>query len=57
MSIDAGNAEPISSAPYYASPAGRRMMEVTIAELLAGDVIEEFDLLEHHQPFVKCRFN
>jgi hypothetical protein len=41
MNIDTGNVEPISSAHYHASPAGRRIIEDTIAELLAEDHIEE----------------
>jgi hypothetical protein len=41
ISIDTGDAQPISQAPYHASPAGRRIVEDTIAELLAEDVIEE----------------
>ncbi|GHJ85853.1 hypothetical protein NliqN6_2255, partial [Naganishia liquefaciens] len=37
MTLDTGDAEPISSAPYHASPNGRRVIEETIAELLADD--------------------
>ena len=41
MTINTGDAPPSSQAPYHASPAGRRIIEDTIAELLAEDVIEE----------------
>lgn len=43
MTIDPGDAKPISPAPYHASPAGRRLIDETIAELIAEDVIEESD--------------
>jgi hypothetical protein len=41
MTINTGEAQPTSQAPYHASPAGRKIIEDTIAELLAEDVIEE----------------
>jgi hypothetical protein len=43
MSIETGNAPPISQAPYRASPEGRKIIDETLAELLADDVIEESD--------------
>ncbi|KAI5450580.1 hypothetical protein NCC49_002839 [Naganishia albida] len=43
MTIDTGDAKPISQAPYHASPAGRRLIDETIHELIAEDVIEESD--------------
>jgi hypothetical protein len=43
MSIETGNAAPVSQAPYRASPEGKRIIEDTLAELIADDVIEESD--------------
>jgi transposase InsO family protein len=43
MKIETGDALPISQAPYHASPAGRRIIDETLAELIAEDVIEESD--------------
>jgi hypothetical protein len=39
-----GNTLPISSPPYHASPAGREIIDNTLAELLELGVIEESDL-------------
>lgn len=41
LSLDTGNAQPISQAPYHASPAGRRAIEETIEELHSLGVIED----------------
>lgn len=43
MKIETGDALPISQPPYHASPAGRKIIDETITELLAEDVIEESD--------------
>lgn len=43
MTLDTGNAAPISSPPYHASPNGRKVIEKTIAELLSDNVIETSD--------------
>lgn len=43
MKIETGDAEPISQPPYHASPARRKIIDDTIAELIAEDVIEESD--------------
>jgi hypothetical protein len=43
MKIETGDAQPISQAPYHASPAGRKIIDETLAELIAEDVIEESD--------------
>jgi hypothetical protein len=43
MKIETGDAQPISQPPYHASPAGRKIIDETLAELLAEDVIEESD--------------
>jgi hypothetical protein len=43
MNIETGDAKPISQAPYRASPDGRRIIDETLAEQLADDVIEESD--------------
>jgi len=43
MEIETGDAKPISSPPYHASPAGRKIIDDTIAELLSEGVIEESD--------------
>lgn len=43
MTLDTGDASPISSPPYHASPNGRKVIEQTIAELLSDDVIETSD--------------
>lgn len=41
MKIETGDAEPISQAPYHASPAGRKIIDDTLTELIAEEVIEE----------------
>ncbi|KAI5454141.1 hypothetical protein NCC49_005131 [Naganishia albida] len=43
MKIETGDAAPISQPPYHASPAGRKIIDETLAELIAEDVIEESD--------------
>lgn len=43
MRIDTGDSAPISQPPYHASPKARRIIDDTIAELLAEDIIEESD--------------
>jgi hypothetical protein len=43
MNIETGDAKPISQAPYRASPDGKRIIDETLAELLADDLIEESD--------------
>jgi hypothetical protein len=43
MKIETGDAEPVSQPPYHASPAGRKIIDETLAELIAEDVIEESD--------------
>ena len=43
MTIETGIAQPISQAPYRASPEGRKIIDETLAELIADDVIEESD--------------
>jgi hypothetical protein len=43
MKIQTGDALPVSQPPYHASPAGRRIIDDTLAELIAEDVIEESD--------------
>lgn len=43
MTLDTGDAAPISSPPYHASPNGRKVIEKTIAELLSDNVIEVSD--------------
>lgn len=43
MTLDTGDALPISSPPYHASPNGRKAIEETIAELISDDVIETSD--------------
>jgi hypothetical protein len=43
MKIETGDAHPVSQPPYHASPAGRKVIDETIAELIAEDVIEESD--------------
>ncbi|KAI5448788.1 hypothetical protein NCC49_006590 [Naganishia albida] len=43
MTLDTGDAAPISSPPYHASPNGRKVIEKTIAELLSDNVIETSD--------------
>jgi hypothetical protein len=43
MTVDTGDAAPISSSSYHASPNGRKVIEKTIAELLSGNLIETFD--------------
>jgi transposase InsO family protein len=43
MKIETGDALPISQPPYHASPAGRKIIDDTIAELIAEDVIQESD--------------
>lgn len=43
MSLETGDAAPISSPPYRASPQGRQIIEETIAELIEDGVIEESD--------------
>ncbi|TYJ51319.1 hypothetical protein B9479_008116 [Cryptococcus floricola] len=41
MTLETGDAKPISSAPYRASPQGRAIIDETIAELLEAGIIEE----------------
>jgi hypothetical protein len=43
MTIETGNAPPISQAPYRASPEGRKIIDQSMAELRADDIIEESD--------------
>jgi hypothetical protein len=43
MTLETGDSKPISSPPYHASPAGRKIIDDTLAELIADDVIEESD--------------
>ncbi|KAI5449790.1 hypothetical protein NCC49_004002 [Naganishia albida] len=43
MTIDTGDAKLISQVPYHASPASRRLIDETIYQLIAEDVIEESD--------------
>jgi transposase InsO family protein len=43
MKIETGDADPVSQPPYHASPAGRKIIDDTLAELIAEDVIEESD--------------
>jgi hypothetical protein len=43
MTLETGDTKPISSPPYHASPAGRKIIDDTLAELIADDVIEESD--------------
>jgi transposase InsO family protein len=43
MKIETGDAEPVSQPPYHASPAGRKIIDETLAELMEEDVIEESD--------------
>jgi transposase InsO family protein len=43
MKIETGDADPVSQPPYHASPAGGKIIDDTLAELLAEDVIEESD--------------
>ena len=43
MSLDTRDSKPISTAPYHASPVGRKMADDTLAELIADDVIEDSD--------------
>ncbi|EIN07003.1 hypothetical protein PUNSTDRAFT_22490, partial [Punctularia strigosozonata HHB-11173 SS5] len=38
--IDTGDAHPISTPPYHASPKGKQIVEETVAKLLADDIIE-----------------
>ncbi|CEH19114.1 FOG: Transposon-encoded proteins with TYA, reverse transcriptase, integrase domains in various combinations [Ceraceosorus bombacis] len=40
FSVDTGDSPPISQPPYHASPAGRKIIEETIAEMLAQDLIK-----------------
>lgn len=41
--IDTGDAKPVSTPPYHASPKGREFISETIATLLAEDIIEPSD--------------
>jgi hypothetical protein len=43
MNIETGDVKPISLGPYRASPDGRRIIDETLAELVADHVIEESD--------------
>jgi hypothetical protein len=43
MTLDIGDAAPISHPPYHASPNGRKVIEQTIGELFSDDVIEASD--------------
>jgi hypothetical protein len=43
MAIETGSAPPISQAPYRASPEGQKIIDQTLAELIADDVIKESD--------------
>ena len=43
MTIETGTAASISQAPYRASPEGWKIIDETLAELIADDVIEESD--------------
>lgn len=45
MTIETGESPPVSQAPYRASPEGQKIIDDTMAELLADDVIEESDSL------------
>lgn len=43
MTLETGDSKLISSPPYHTSPAGRKIIHNTLAELIANDVIEESD--------------
>lgn len=43
MTLDTGDALPISSPPYHASPNGRKAIDDTIAELMTDNVISTSD--------------
>ncbi|PWN28759.1 hypothetical protein BDZ90DRAFT_209607, partial [Jaminaea rosea] len=43
LSLDTGDALPISQPPYHASPSGRKVIEETVQELESLGIIEDSD--------------
>jgi hypothetical protein len=48
MKIETGDADPVSQTPYHTSPAGRKIVDETLAELLAEDLSKNQILPGHH---------